>query len=270
MQHYAFSGEETLALVEREQGALRRSGRGAVYSGPFRIEATGITAERGLRNPNQSTLRLDLEIAWEPRLKPISLTQAAADVKAVSDDGREVPATAQGAAFDVEIEAGTHAAEVNLPLQLPGREAKSLASVTGKFTALVPGRIVELTFDKLASAKEVTQEAGGVTVTLDRVVRNQALYEVHMRIRIDSLEAGLESHRGWVFQNVCFLKDKAGEQLDNAGLETTMQTETEAGFLYLFDLPEGREISDYVWVYRTPASIVSMPIEYKLEDVPLP
>jgi hypothetical protein len=270
MQPYAFSGEETLALVGREQGALRRSGRGAVYSGPFRIEATGVTAERGLRNPDQSTLRLDLEIAWEQRLKPISLTQAAADVKAITDDGREVPATAQGAAFDVEIESGTHAAEVNLPLQLPGREAKSLASVTGKFTALVPGRIVELTFDKLASAKEVTQEAGGVTVTLDRVVRNQALYEVHMRIRIDSLEAGLESHRGWVFQNVCFLKDKAGEQLDNAGFETTMQTESEAGFLYLFELPEGREIGDYDWVYRTPASIVSMPIEYKLEDVPLP
>jgi hypothetical protein len=25
-----------------------------------------------------------------------------------------------------------------------------------------------------------------------------------------------------------------------------------------------------VWVYRTPSAIVSMPVEYKLEEVPLP
>jgi hypothetical protein len=270
MQPYAFSGEETLALIEREEGALRRAGRGAVYSGPFRIEATAVTAERGIRTPNQSTLRLDLEIAWEPRFNPIAITQAAADVKAVADDGKEVPATSQGAAFDVEIEAGTHAAEVNLPLQLPGREAKMLTTLTGKLTALVPGRIVNLRFEKLAGAKEVVQEAGGVTVTLDRVVKNQALWEIHMRIRLENLEAGLESHRGWVFQNITYLEDKAGERLDNAGFETTMQTEAEAGFLYLFELPEGRDIDDYTWVYRTPASIVTVPVEYKLEEVPLP
>jgi hypothetical protein len=270
MQPYAFSGEETLAIVDREQGMLTRAGRGAVYSGPFRIEATGIVAERGLRAPNQSTLRVDLEIGWEPRLKPIALTQAAADTKAVADDGRDVAPASQDAAFDVEIEAGTHAAEVNIPLQLPAREAKTLKTLTGKFTALVPGRIVELKFEKLAGAKEVSQQTGGVTVTLDRVVRNQALWEFHMRVRLDSLEGGLESHRSWVFQNISYLQDKAGEHLDNAGFETTMQNESEAGFLYLFELPEGRELSDYVWVYRTPASIVSMPVEFKLEDVQLP
>ncbi|MBA3482336.1 MAG: hypothetical protein H0T51_11020 [Pirellulales bacterium] len=270
MQPYAFSGEENLALVERDQGALRRSGRGAAYSGPFRIEATNITAQRGLRSPDQSSLRIDMEIAWEPRLKPIALTQAAGDVKAIADDGREVPVTSQDAAFDVEVDAGAHAAEVTLPLQLPAREAKMLKTLTGKLTALVPGRIVDLKFDNLAAAKEASQEAGGVTVIIDRVVQNQALWEIHMRIKVESLEAGLESHRGWVFQNVTFLQDKAGEKLDNAGFETTMQTEKEAGFVYLYELPEGRELGDYVWIYRTPSAIVSMPVEYKLEEVPLP
>jgi hypothetical protein len=270
MQPYAFSGEENLALVERDQGALRRSGRGAAYSGPFRIEATNITAQRGLRSPDQSSLRIDMEISWEPRLKPIALTQASGDVKAMADDGREVPVTSQDAAFDVEVDAGAHAAEVTLPLQLPAREAKTLTTLTGKLTALVPGRIVDLKFDNLATAKEASQEAGGVTVIIDRVVQNQALWEIHMRIKVESLEAGLESHRGWVFQNVTFLQDKAGEKLDNAGFETTMQTEKEAGFVYLYELPEGRELGDYVWVYRTPSAIVSMPVGYKLEEVPLP
>jgi hypothetical protein len=269
MSPYGFSGEDSLALVDREQGALRRSGR-AEYAGPFRIEAMTIGAQRGLRTPDQSNLRVELEISWEPRLKPISLTQAADDLKATTDDGRDVPPPAEEAVFDVEVEPGTNASEVTLPLQLPDRASKSLSSIAGKFTALVPGRIVDLKWDKLVGAKEVSQQAGGVTVTLDRVVKNQALWEVHMRIRVESLESGLESHRGWVFQNVTFLTDKDGEKLDHAGFETTMQTEKEAGFAYLFELPEGRKISDYTWVYRTPASIISMPIEYELEDIPLP
>jgi hypothetical protein len=269
MSPYGFSGEDSLALVDREQGALRRSGR-ANYAGPFRIEAMTVGAQRGLRTPDQSNLRVELEISWEPRLKPIALTQAAGDMKAMTDDGRDVPPSAEEAVFDVEVEPGTNASEVTLALQLPDRASKNLSSVAGKFTALVPGRFVDLKWNKLAGAKEVSQQAGGVTVTLDRVVKNQALWEVHMRIRVESLEAGLESHRGWVFQNVTFLTDKGGEKLDHAGFETTMQTEKEAGFAYLFELPEGREISDYSWVYRTPASIISMPIEYKLEDVPLP
>jgi len=269
MSPYLFSGEETLALIDREPGVLRRFGR-AKYSGPFRVEATNVTAQRGIRAPEQSFLRVDLEISWEPRLKPIALTQAAGDMKAVCDDGRETPATSEEAVFDIEVEPSSHAAEVTIPLQLPAREAKTLTSLTGKFTALVPGRIVDLKFERLADAKDQTQQAGGVNVTLDRVVKNQALWEIHMRVRLDSLEGGLESHRGWVFQNVTFLVDKEGEQLDNAGFETTMQTETEAGFAYFFELPEGRELSDYTWVYRTPASIVTVPVEYKLEDVPLP
>jgi hypothetical protein len=269
MSPYAFSGEDTLALVDREQGVLERSGR-AVYSGPFRMEPTNVTAQRGLRRPDQSNLRLEMEISWEPRLRPIALTQEAKELKAVGDDGREIPPPSADAVFDVEVESSAHAADVTIPLQLPARSAQKLSSVTGKLTALVPGRIVELKWDKLAGTKDATQQAGGISVTLDRVVKNQALWEVHMRVKVSEADAGVESHRSWIFQNPNFLVDKSGERVDNAGSETTMQNEKEAGFAYLFELPEGRELGDYSWVYRTPTSIVSMPIPYKLQDVELP
>jgi hypothetical protein len=267
MATYPFSGETALALIEREQGALRRFGR-AAYAGPFRIEATTISAERGLRSPEQSFLRMDLDIGWEPRLEPLAITQAAADLKVMCDDGRETPPSSEDAVFDVEAPRGSHAADATLTLQLPAREATKLSSLKGKLSALVPGRMVDLEFDDLKKAKDVEQEAGGVTVTLDRVVKNQALWEVHMRVRVAGSEAGLESHQGWVFQNVTFLKNKAGEQIDHAGYETTMQTEREAGFAYFFETPD--DISEYTWVYRTPTGIVNLPVEYELKDVPLP
>ncbi|MCG8448898.1 MAG: hypothetical protein MI725_04875, partial [Pirellulales bacterium] len=45
---YPFSGEESLAIIQREQGAAPRTGRGT-YAGPFRIEAVNIVSQRNLR-----------------------------------------------------------------------------------------------------------------------------------------------------------------------------------------------------------------------------
>ena len=91
-----------------------------------------------------------------------------------------------------------------------------------------------------------------------------------MRLAVESSDAALDVNGGWVFQNIATLVDKDGEPLDNAGFETTLQTEDEIGFAYFYELPEGRELKDYTWVYRTPASIVAVPVEFKLENVPLP
>ena len=270
MSPYNDSGEANLAIIDRDQGVLRRGGGRAVYSGPFRIEATGASSQRGIRSPDQSGLSVDFEISWEPRLRPIGLALNAADLKVVCDDGRETPVVGGEEAFNVEVQSGSHATDVTISLQLPARKSEKLATVTGRMTALIPGRTAELKFENLASAKEVTQRAGEVAVTLDRVAKNQALWEIHMRLAVESGEAALGVNGGWVFQNIATLVGKDGEPLDNAGFETTLQTEDEIGFAYFYELPEGRELKDYTWVYRTPASIVAVPVEFKLENVPLP
>jgi hypothetical protein len=35
-------------------------------------------------------------------------------------------------------------------------------------------------------------------------------------------------------------------------------------------LPEGADIGDYKWVYRTPTSLVNLPVEFELSEIPLP
>lgn len=264
-----FSGEEKLALIDRDAGVLRRSGR-AIYAGPFRIEATGSSSQRGIRVPEQSGLSVDLEISWEPRLKPIALSLLAADLKVVCDDGREAPVVGGEEVFNVEVTPGSHAVDVVASIQLPARTAKNLATMEGRMTALVPGRFAELKFENLTSLKDSTQRAGEVSVTVERVAQNQALWEVHVRLAVASEEDSLDVHGGWVFQNQAYLVDKQGEKLENAGFETTMQTEDEIGLAYFYELPEGEEIDGYSWIYRTPAGIVAVPVEFKLEEVPLP
>ena len=105
----------------------------------------------------------------------------------------------------------------------------------------MPGRQVKFRFDDLAKAAGKSQRRGGVQVTLDDVRKNNAIWEVHMRLALDEDNGALQSHRGWVFQNLSYLVGKDGEPIDNAGFETTRQTPNEVGVAYLFDVPDGIE-----------------------------
>lgn len=265
---YPFSGEEALGVVEREQGTALRA-EGASYAGAFRIAPINIVAQRNLRNPEQQGLRVELEIAWEPRLRPIVLSQPASELEIIADDGEVIAPANIEAVFDVEVSPGSHASELTIPLELPSRQVAEIKRFTGHLSALVPGSQAEFRFENLAEAERVEQQRGGVIVTLTRVRKSQALWEVHMQLRVESEEAGLESHRGWVFQNISYLETPEGEVMDHVGFETTMQSEREVGMAYLFEIPT-EEIDGYTWVYQTPAGIVRLPVEYQLKNIPLP
>ncbi len=265
---YPFSGEESLAVVEEDEGVTSRVGK-ASYAGPFRVEATSVLAQRGLRTPSQQGLRLELEIAWEPRLRPIALSQAVDQIEITGDDGTKIPLANSQAVLEVEVQPGNHATELTIPIELPPRSVTKLTSIRGQFSALVPGRMAEFRFTDLQKLKTAKQQRGGVTVIVDRVRKNRELWEIHMRLQVNSEEAALESHRGWVFQNTTYLLDKNNEIIDHAGFETTMQSEQEVGLAYFFELPDD-DIDSYTWVYQTPASIVRVPIDYELTDIPLP
>jgi hypothetical protein len=264
---YSYGGEDALSIVSRASDERPRHGA-ANYAGPFRIEILEIQAQRNVRQPQRQSLKLQMEIAWEPRLRPIALSQPVADVKATTDTGQELQVTQPDAVLDVEVPTGTQAAEIVLPFALPPRDAKRITTLRGKLRALVPGRQVKFQFDDLANAAGKTDRRGGVQVTLDDVRKNNAIWEVHMRMALDEDNEALQSHRGWAFQNLSYLVGKDGEQIDNAGFETTRQTANEVGVAYLFDLPEG--VEGLSWVYETPAAIVELPVEYELKDIELP
>ena len=93
-------------------------------------------------------------------------------------------------------------------------------------------------------------------------------WEIRVRVYYDETSGALESHRGWIFDNPAYLVSPAGEQLVHDGFETTLQNENEMGMAYLFDLenaPEG-----WTFVYETPATLLNIPVEYELRDIPLP
>lgn len=264
---YNYGGEDALTIVARDKEDGPRYGR-AVYSGPFRMEVLAIEGQRNLRQPGRKSLQLQLEVAWEPRLRPIAISQPVTDLKAVDEAGQRIEVSQPEAVLDVEVPVGTQAAELVLPFALPARSVTKVASLRGKLRALVPAGQVEFRFDELAQASGKTQRRGGVHVMLDEVRKNNAIWEVHMRLRLDEDNPALEAHRDWVFQNISYMVGADGKHIEHAGFETTRQTQNEVGVAYLFDLPDGTD--GLSWVYETPAAIVELPVEYEIKDVELP
>ncbi len=257
-----------LAYTAREAMAGKRVGR-AAYGGLFRLEPTRIDASRDLRSGSHS-LRLTSEVAWEPRIRPIVLEQPLAEVVAVDEAGNSIAVDGSEGSLEVPVEGMNAAVELEIPLMAPDRDVKRIASLKGKLTAVVLGRVEEFEFANLDTAKNVEQERGGVVVTLERFRRNGEIFDAEIRVRFDKAANALESHRGWIYNNACYLVDPKGKRVENAGLEATLLDVNEVGLIYRFDVPDLPSMQGYRFVYSTPAAIIKAPVEFELKNIDLP
>jgi len=266
---YPYASEDGgLGLQSRGESRLPRHGM-AVYSGAFRIEGTEFMARRDLRDPMSHTLSLTLEAAWEPRLRPIVIMQPAGAVEAIDDDGQPIPVSASDGEMQFPVDGDMKSVELPLQFQLPERNVRRIASLKGKLTALLPGRVETFRFANLDKTKRVDRKRGGVTVALESVRKNAAVWEVRMLMIFEKATGALESHlsTGWVSNNFAALEGPDKKTIPYAGLETTRETETEVGMAYYFDVPD---LKGYTFIYKTPTAIVSLPVEYELKDLDLP
>jgi hypothetical protein len=264
---YPYADDPGLNIVGRALGQTLRV-KNAVYAGPFRFEPTRLDAQRDLSNPKASILRLTIEAAWEPRLKPISLAQRLADVQAIDDRSGRLKVESEEAEIEVPVEGLKSAVELALPFALPPREAKEIARVKGKITASIPGRIEKFRFDDLLKAKNVEKRLAGVTVTLEQVRRNNEAWEVLVRARFDEPGDALASHRGWIFRNEAYLEGPDGKPIAYDTMETTLQTKNEVGVSYIFVLD--KPPANLKFIYKTPIAIIGAVVEYELRDLKLP
>lgn len=264
---YPFDQSAAVAFVARGETQGPRVGR-ATYNGPFRFEATEVVAKRDLRDTSGQALRVTLEVSWEPRLKPISIMQRLADLKAVDENGNSLQIDSARGKLEVMPVEDSSAAQLTLPLVLPSRDVKRIAKLTGKIEPTIPGKKELFRFDDLTKAKNVEKRLAGTKVTLEEARRNNQIWEMRVRVGFDNPGDTLQSHRGWVFRNEAYLVDADGKKIPHDGMQTTRQTETEVGIAYMFVLDEPPE--KHTFVYEAPGAIATSQFEYTIEDVELP
>jgi hypothetical protein len=265
------SGEAALAIVAREPGDGPRFGP-ATYAGAFRVEALDVNAHLNARNPHEKSLTLRLQIAWEPRLRPLSVTQAQSDLSGSVDNATPLLPNPIDPVFGSEVPLGTQVVDLWPTFSLPPRRSAKITSLQGKLRVLVPTRQARFEFADLAKADgkapEKVQKIEDTEIVVDRVQKNNEVWELHMRLRLDKRNPVFKQQRSWIFDNPSYLVDAKGEKIDNAGFETTSESEHEIGVAYFFD-NEGT-LDGMKWVYETPVGIAETEIDYELNDIELP
>lgn len=274
---YDFAGERGVFAVNRPPSQLGRREL-ASYTGPFRLEATRFEALRELRQPEGRSLKLFVNIAWEPRLMPVAIRQPLEEIKVLGTGDVAVDVVGADGEPEASVSDETSSAELQIPLQLPPRNVDKITSLKGKLRVMVPGPMQTFRFEQLpivgdgpkANVKvaKVEQRKAGVTVIVDQVRKNNDVWEVRTRVRFDKPGDALESHRSWILRNEIYLVGADKKRITPGGYEQTRQTENEVGIAYLFELPKGP--AGMTLVYQTPTTIFEMPVEYELRDLELP
>ncbi|MDZ7615957.1 MAG: hypothetical protein U1E05_03070 [Patescibacteria group bacterium] len=264
---YPYGEECAIYVVSRPEGQAARSGR-ACYVGPMRIEPVLVRAERNLRSQASPLLQLTNEIAWEPRVRPISFEQAMAAVHAQDERGKPLVLDNSGATLEIPVEGNRVAASLTYAFQAPARQVEQVAVFRGAVKGLIPGKVATFRFESLAGVRNVRQRIGGATVTLEHVRRDGEYWAVAIRVRFDEAGPALQSHRGWIFRNPAYLETANGARVDVARFETTRQTENEVGMAYLFE--SDAPIEGLCFVYETPALLLQLELPYEIKDIPLP
>jgi hypothetical protein len=257
-----------LAYTSRGDDVPLRVGRGS-YSGLFRLEPTKIEATRDLKSKTMHALKLTVDAVWEPRVRPIVLELPLADLSAKDESGGAVDIDRSEGTPEVPVEATNAAVEIELPLAAPPRSIKTLASIKGKIVAVVLGKVETFEFADIDKVKSAELERGGVTVTVESCRKNGDIYDVSMRVRFDRAANALESHRGWIYENECYMLDAKGNRIENAGLEATRLGANEVGLAYKFDIDSATPAA-HKFIYKTPAAIIRIPVDFELTGIDLP
>lgn len=289
---YAYGGDGELALIDREANASKRY-QAASYAGPFRFEPISLAATRGLRDETASRLDLRIEVAWEPRLRPIAISQPMEGLIITGSGDTVLGPRTPDQSVNLEATPGEQALEMGLSLVLPDRDVEQIESIAGRMTVMIPATKREFRVEQVGAAElPIVQAFGDAVVTLERFRKQNAIWELHMRLTLKDAGDSLASHRGWVFQNKSYLVDAEGQRYEQAGFETTMQTGQEIGVAYLFDLSGGAiygfgydenvinpaneeepgeiDPKELTWVYETPTGVYTVPVDWKLGPIDLP
>jgi hypothetical protein len=268
LELHSQSSNGGLPVIPREHGRLPRYGR-AIYVGPFRLVVTHVASELDFQTLGEHRASVALEITWEPRLKPLLFTQSVGDLQLLADEKTPVAIMEGLTELTTEASAESYTINLNVPLQLPGKQLSTISLLKGKIKALVATRTAEFRFDELDKSSNVEKSDGGVGITLSGSRENQGLTELHMQVRFDDALPEQIAMGSWNFQSETFLENAEGKRIDHSGFETTMQSPRELGLAFYFDIP-AEELAKATWIYRTPAAIVEVPIEFEFKGIKLP
>ena len=238
------------------------------YIGPFRVELKGLSINRDYTT-GATTGNIQLEAAWEPRLRPMLLKLDYEKLKILDDRKKEVAPQVNMESNEVVVRPENPSSEINLNITAPDRDAKKLASLKVKAELTIPAGMKTFKFPSLAE-KNVTSKQGDVSMTLEDTEVDEQVWKVNVTLAYPGEGPAFESYRQGLFNNRLWLQRADGSRFEhNGGFSNTASDGGKLGFEYLFVDAPGKP-ADYQFIYESPSKVITIPLEFEFKDIPLP
>ncbi len=259
-----YTGDGTIGLMA---GAPADT-RWVQYVGPFRVAIKQVAVVRDFQTDSGSA-NVQLDVAWEPRFRPMLLSLDGDELVVKDDRGREVKPQVRNESSEVVLRPENPAAEINVNLDAPDRSARALSELKVKAEVTIPAGVRTFRFPNLA-ARDVVQKLHDVSVTLESTEVDEQVWKVNVVLEYPGGGPAFESYRQGLFNNRIWLQKADGARFEhNGGFSNTASDQGRLGFEYLFVDAPGKP-ADYQLVYETPSRVETLPLEFTFKDVPLP
>jgi len=257
------------------------------YDGLFRTVVRRVTTVHDLESDQRSCV-VSLEIAWEPRFRPLFLEGRPKSLVVTDDNKTQLhPDDEPGGKIPVT---GKTATTLDLHLPAPARKVAKLGRVEGSLMLVGPSKMLDFEFDTLAkekASKDPKQTKDGVTVKLRRLDLAADHWTVEVGLEYPDDGPKFESFQSWVVNNECFLKKAEGDgqfpcnggySIDSLGPNKAVLSyhfvdgrlrKIENGKVVNAKLVRGKP-EDWKLVYRTPGPMAEVPVTFAFKDIPLP
>ncbi|MBI3463811.1 MAG: hypothetical protein HY000_12255 [Planctomycetes bacterium] len=271
VSHYLHTGERNVGLVAQPLPATP-----VAYAGPLRIALSQIVRRIQFEN-RQKECVLQLEIAWEPQLKPILFELKAQDLEVLDDQDRRIAADVKERpdeemrGMQAPVDSTMIRTDFIVRLEQPAKGAEKIKSLRGKLEIVVPVDVQTFDFADLTKAKDVKKKAASVTVTLEQFKElDEGIWAADVILEFDGKGEEFESYQTWFYDNEAYLQRADGTRFgQNGGISLHENAPGRLGIQYRFVDAPGK-IADYKLVYKTPSTIVRGLLSFELKDLELP
>lgn len=241
------------------------------YSGAFRIEPIRLTSQTDFRNPHLSQYRLELEVTWEPRIKPLLIRLPFDTVEAIQEEGEEskprheFPIASARESFTQPLSTRSITSRLAIPLLRSESTNNPPNQIRGtlQVEALGPRSPFEWSNleDSALSAKPIKR--GSVEVRLAGIEHTQDETTIAIEVAFDDAGESLESFRQWHKENPLVILDSQGKAFESISNTSDGQGLNRFRQLYRFEnLPS---LSDCVLRYKTPTAILQIDVPFTIK-----
>jgi len=242
-------------------------------TGPFRLAITNVEIRPVVGEEPQRIVRVSGHLSIEPRLRPLFLTMAAAQVRATSDQEVALPPWSPEAKYEFPVADGGRDAPVRWDFRLPPEFIIKTISIQGKLGCQVAAATERVVFDQTSQTRGTVRRRGGVSVRLRHLniepVESDLLNEeIGIVVSYDHGGPAFESHRSWIFHNAVYLETKDGKRTSYTDFETTQQADGAIAVDYRWQTVAA-PATQYLFVYEAPTLIIDVPIEIDLSGIPI-